>query len=82
LKKSKNIRLKTYNTNEPQQIEDITMSGKYTDEQIKRAIDNLIDGWEIPALIHFAYHNKLDYFLHDANQEEIESLIQDFGNEE
>ena len=58
------------------------MSGKYTDEQIKRAIDNLIDGWEIPALIYFAYSNKLDYFLHDADQEEIESLIQDFGNEE
>ena len=55
---------------------------KYTDEQIEKAVNNLIDGWDMDSLINFAYDDRLHYFLHSADQEEIKMLVQDFGSEE
>ena len=52
---------------------------EYTDEQIEKAVDNLIDSWDIDSLINFAYDDRLHYFLHDADQNETEMLVQDFG---
>ena len=58
------------------------MTEKYTNEQIEKAVDNLIDGWDMDSLVNFAYDDRLHYFLHHAVQEEIKMLVQDFGNGE
>ena len=58
------------------------MTIKYTEEQIEKAVDNLIDSWDIDTLVNFAYDDRLHYFLHSADQEEIKMLVQDFGSEE
>ena len=55
---------------------------KYTDEQVEKAVDNLIDSWDMDTLVDFAHADRLHYFLHHADQEEIKMLVQDFGNGE
>jgi len=54
------------------------MMPEYTDEQIEKAVDNLIDSWDIGTIIEMVYEDRLHYFLHHADQEEISELIQDF----
>jgi hypothetical protein len=54
------------------------MTDKYNDEQIEKAVDSLIDSWDMDGLVNFAYEDRLHYFLHSADQEEIRMLIQDF----
>ena len=51
---------------------------EYTDEQIEKAVDNLIDSWDMGSIIEMVYEDRLHYFLHHADQEEISELIQDF----
>ena len=58
------------------------MTEKYTDEQIEKAVDNLIDDWDIETLVIFAHLERLNYFLYSADQKEVSELIQEFGNEE
>lgn len=57
---------------------DLVMTDKYNDEQIEKAVDSLIDSWDMEGLVNFAYEDRLHYFLHSADQEEIRMLIQDF----
>ena len=57
------------------------MTIKYNDEQIEKAVDNLIDSWDIDTLVNFAYDDRLHYFLHSADQEEVSELLQEFGSE-
>ena len=54
---------------------------EYTDEQIEKAGDNLIDSWDMGSIIEMVYEDRLHYFLHHADQEERSELIQDFGDE-
>ena len=54
---------------------------EYTDEQIEKAVDNLIDSWDMGSIIEMVYEDRLHYFLHHADQEERSELIQDFGDE-
>ena len=58
------------------------MPDKYTDEQIEKAVDNLIDSWDIDTLINSAYDDRLHYYLHNADQEEVSELLQEFGEED
>ena len=57
------------------------MMPEYTDEQIEKAVDNLIDSWDMGSIIEMVYEDRLHYFLHHADQEERSELIQDFGDE-
>ena len=57
------------------------MTIKYTEEQIEKAVDNLIDDWDIETLVIFAHLEKLNYFLYSADQEEVNELLQEFGSE-
>tara|TARA_Y100000310_G_C19979277_1_gene489017 strand:- start:78 stop:263 length:186 start_codon:yes stop_codon:yes gene_type:complete len=54
------------------------MMPEYTDEKIEKAVDNLIDSWDMGTIIEMVYEDRLHYFLHHADQEEISELIQDF----
>ena len=56
------------------------MTIKYTDKQIEKAVDNLIDGWDMDTLVNFAYDDRLHYFLHHADQEEIKILEQEINH--
>ena len=58
------------------------MPDKYTDEQIEKAVDNLIDSWDMDTLINSAYDDWLHYYLHNADQEEVSELLQEFGEED
>jgi hypothetical protein len=46
---------------------------------IEEAVENLIDCWDMDALVNYAYDDMLHYFLHNADQEEIRILIEEFG---
>ena len=77
------VGIKTYLTLVTRNIRKVlVMTIKYNDEQIEKAVDNLIDSWDIDTLVNFAYDDRLHYFLHSADQEEIKMLVQDFGSEE
>ena len=47
----------------------------YSDEKIEHAVENLVDSWDMETIIEFVYQDRLHYFLHHADKEEIEELI-------
>ena len=49
--------------------------------RITKAIDNLIDSWDIDTLIDFAYEERLYYFMNKASDEEVDELIDNFGDD-
>ena len=48
---------------------------KYTDEQVEKAVDNLIDSWDMDTLVDFAHADRLHYFLHHADPEGLEVFM-------
>jgi hypothetical protein len=52
------------------------------EEKIEKAVENLIDSWDMETLVNFAIEDREHYYLNLANKEEVESLLQDFGNKE
>jgi len=50
------------------------------DDQIKKAVENLIDSWDLSSLINFAMEDRIHYYLHNANDDEIKFLIEEFGS--
>ena len=51
------------------------------EEQIAKAVDNLIDSWDIDTLIDFAYEERLYYFMDKASDEEVDELLDIFGED-
>ena len=50
----------------------------YTDEQIEKAVDKMIDSWDMDTLVNFAYDNSVNYYLgNSVSYEEIELLIEE-----
>ena len=50
------------------------------DDQIKKAVENLIDSWDLSSLINFAMEDRIHYYLHNADDDEIKFLIEEFGS--
>jgi hypothetical protein len=51
------------------------------DDQIEKAVVNLIDSWDMNSLVSFAIEDQIQYYLHLADDDEIESLIEEFGGD-
>jgi hypothetical protein len=51
------------------------------EDRITKAVDNLIDSWDIDTLIDFAYKERLYYFMDKASDEEVDELIDNFGDD-
>ena len=50
----------------------------YTDEQIEKAIDKMIDRWDMDTLVNFVYDDRVNYYLgNSVSDEEIELLIEE-----
>ncbi len=50
----------------------------YTEEQITKAVESMVESWDIETLINFAIEERLDYYLgKNVSQEEIEILIEE-----
>ena len=50
----------------------------YTDEQIEKAVDKMIDRWDMDTLVNFAYDDRVNYYLgNNVSDEEIELLIEE-----
>lgn len=56
---------------------------KYTfveyERKVERAVDNMIDSWDMSTLINYAFQEQLEYFLESANEEEVNELLKEFG---
>jgi len=56
---------------------------KYTfveyERKLEKAVDNMIDSWDIETLMNFAFEDRLEYFLEIACEEEINELLKEFG---
>ena len=51
---------------------------KYTEEQIEKAVDKMIDKWDMDTLVNFAYDDRVNYYLGDnVSDEEIELLMEE-----
>jgi len=50
-------------------------------DQIEKAVVNLIDSWDLSSLVSFAIEDRIQYFLHLADDDEIEFLIEEFGGD-
>ena len=56
---------------------------KYTfveyERKVERAVDNMIDSWDMSTLMNYAFEEQLEYFLESADEEEINELLKEFG---
>ena len=51
------------------------------EEQITKAIKNLIDSWDMDTLVNFAYDERFYYFMDKASEEEVDELLDIFGED-
>ena len=56
---------------------------KYTfveyERKVERAVDNMIDSWDMRTLMNYAFEEQLEYFLESADEEEVNELLKEFG---
>ena len=48
-------------------------------DKIEKAVDNMINGWDLYTLMNFAFQDRLEYFLESADKEEVDELLKEFG---
>ena len=48
-------------------------------DHIEKAVDNMVDSWDLITLLNFAFEDRLEYFLEIACEEEINELLKEFG---
>ena len=49
--------------------------------QIEEAVDKMVNEWDLETLIQFAYEDRVHYFCHDADEEEVQELLHEWGKE-
>jgi len=47
--------------------------------KIEKAVDNMIDSWDMSTLMNYAFEEQLEYFLESADEEEVNELLKEFG---
>ena len=56
---------------------------KYTfvqyERKVEKAVDNMIDSWDMSTLMNYAFEEQLEYFLESADEEEVNELLKEFG---
>ena len=56
---------------------------KYTfveyERKLEKAVDNMIDSWDMDTLINHVFQEQLEYFLESADEEEVNELLKEFG---
>ena len=48
-------------------------------DKIEKAVDNMIDSWDLSTLMNFAFNDRLEYFNESADDEEVNELLKEFG---
>jgi|TARA_R110001583_G_scaffold25372_2_gene91844 hypothetical protein len=48
-------------------------------DKIEKAVDNMIDSWDLSTLMNFAFEDRLEYFIESADKEEVTELLKEFG---
>ena len=61
---------------------DYTNAPIYSDEQIQGAIENLIDSWDWNDLRQYIIDERMDYYCGNADNDEIDMLMEDYGKKE
>ena len=49
------------------------------ERKVEKAVDNMIDSWDLNTLMNFAFEDRLEYFLDTADEEEVNELLKEFG---
>ena len=49
------------------------------ERKVEKAVDNMIDSWDLQTLMNFAFEDRLEYFLESADEEEVNELLKEFG---
>ena len=49
------------------------------ERKVEKAVDNMIDSWDLKTLMNFAFEDRLEYFLDTADEEEVNELLKEFG---
>jgi hypothetical protein len=52
---------------------------KPSDEQIQEAIENMIYSWDLTCLRQYIIDERMDYYCGNADSDEIDMLMEDFG---
>jgi len=48
------------------------------ERKVEKAVDNMIDSWDLQTLMNFAFEDRLEYFLESADEEEVNELLKEF----
>ena len=48
------------------------------ERKVEKAVDNMIDSWDLNTLMNFAFEDRLEYFLESADEEEVNELLKEF----
>ena len=49
------------------------------EEKIEKAVENLVDSWDLETLMNFALEDREHYYLNNADKGEVEWLLEEFG---
>ena len=47
--------------------------------RIEKAVDNMINSWDMSTLQNYAFEEQLEYFFESADEEEVNELLKKFG---
>ena len=47
--------------------------------KIEKAVNNMIESWDLSTLMNFAFEDRLEYFIESADKEEVDELLKEFG---
>jgi hypothetical protein len=49
-------------------------------EKIEKAVEKLVDSWDLETLMNFALEDREHYYLNNADKEEVTRLLEEFGD--
>ena len=47
--------------------------------RIEKAVDNMINSWDMSTLKNYAFEEQLEYFFESADEEEVNELLKKVG---
>ena len=53
-----------------------------SNKQIQEAVENMIDAWDWNDLRQYIIDERMDYYCGNADRDEVDMLIEDYGNKE
>ena len=62
------------------EVEALLLGQNYADKQIQKAVENMVNSWSLDYLHQFAIEELVDHYLENADDIELDILIENHGH--